>query len=74
MIEAIGVIATLLVLGAIVMTQFGSSWQTTKGWLIISLGFIPGVILGAAILAAYPPLIFLIIIIAASTTAVRKRR
>lgn len=54
----IGAALGLLFLGALVMTQMPKEWQTTGGWLLVSLAGIPlfGIIL--AVLIKVPLLLF----------------
>lgn len=63
----------LLVAGVFVQMHFFPEWRSAAGWLTVSLVIVPVALLGAALLAAYPPLMFLILIIAASTVSGRRR-
>lgn len=48
----------LLFLGGLVMTQMPKHWQTTQGWLLISLAGIPLFCMAIAIMVKVPMLLF----------------
>jgi hypothetical protein len=48
----------LLFLGGLVMTQMPRHWQTTRGWLLISLAGIPLFCMAIAIMVKVPMLLF----------------
>lgn len=54
----IGGVIGLLFLGALVMTQTPKHWQTTGGWLIVSLAGIPLFGMAIAIMVNVPMLMF----------------
>lgn len=51
-------VASFLVFGAIFMTQMPRHWQTTQGWLLISLVGIPMFILFVGLMVNIPALLF----------------
>jgi len=54
----IGGILGLLVLGGLVMTQMPREWQTTGGWLLVSLLGIPLFVMLIGLLINVPALLF----------------
>lgn len=56
--EIIGGALGLLVLGALAMTQAPKEWQTTGGWLLLSLVGIPLFGIAIALMVKVPVLMF----------------
>lgn len=48
----------LLLLGRLAMTQMPRHWQTTGGWLLVSLVGIPAFAMAIAVLVKVPMLLF----------------
>ncbi|MBD9415941.1 hypothetical protein IB234_15365 [Pseudomonas sp. PDM16] len=48
----------LLLLGGLLMTQMPKHWQTTRGWLLVSLAGIPLFCMALAIMVKVPMLLF----------------
>ena len=56
--ELVGGAIGFLVLGGLVMTQMPRAWQTTGGWLTVSLAGIPLFVLFIGLLINVPALLF----------------
>lgn len=56
--EIVGGVVGFLVLGGLVMTQMPRAWQTTGGWLTVSLAGIPLFIMLVGLLINVPALLF----------------
>ena len=46
------------ILGLLCMTTLPAHWQDLQGWAIVSFVAIPGFLVVAAVLIAFPPLLF----------------
>lgn len=51
-------IVGLLILGGLTMTQMPKHWQTTGGWLLVSLAGIPLFCMAIAVMVKVPLLLF----------------